>query len=468
MVSGTFAPEFLALPEEVLTTTMIHHQHYFPVVSPDGTADAGVPGRHQHGGGQAPTTIAKNAERVLTARLRDARFFFEADRETEPGEPGARAGLHPVSQAHRQLPAPRRDASAELAGVDRGRGCSACRRARALAAPAGLLAKTDLTTHMVRELTELQGTMGGIYAREEGLPEQVWRAIGFHYLPVGVEADAPPSREALGERARPRGRAWRWPTSSTPWSACLRRASGRPGRATRSACGGRRTGWLRILVDLPELTGLEAPLRLPDLLARARAGLSAHAEAGVTLPAETRAERSDLGGVPRRPLRYLFQQRGFGYDEVNAIAGSSRGLADNVLDARRRLEALRAVRGSADFEALAVAFKRVKNLARELAGGPAEPLRPADDAGRGGVAVGVPRARRGHPPRGRRAATTPRRSGSRRVSGPVVDRFFVDVFVMVDDERCAGQRLTLVWRLHELLLELADISEIVPRNASTS
>ena len=49
---------------------------------------------------------------------------------------------------------------------------------------------------MVRELTELQGTMGGIYAREEGLPEAVWKAIYFHYLPVGVEADAPPSRAA--------------------------------------------------------------------------------------------------------------------------------------------------------------------------------------------------------------------------------------------------------------------------------
>ncbi len=54
---------------------------------------------------------------------------------------------------------------------------------------------------MVRELTELQGTMGGIYAREEGLPEEIWKAIYFHYLPVGVEADAPPSRQQLGSAA---------------------------------------------------------------------------------------------------------------------------------------------------------------------------------------------------------------------------------------------------------------------------
>src|SRR4029079_4845865 len=66
---------------------------------------------------------------------------------------------------------------------------------------AGRLCKTDLATDMVRELTELQGTMGGIYAREEGLPEAIWKAIYFHYLPVGVEADAPPTRQQLGAAA---------------------------------------------------------------------------------------------------------------------------------------------------------------------------------------------------------------------------------------------------------------------------
>ena len=71
--------------------------------------------------------------------------------------------------------------------------------AAAHAAPAARLAKADLTTDMVREFTELQGTMGGIYAREEGLPEEVWKAIYYHYLPIGVEADAPPSRAQLGQ-----------------------------------------------------------------------------------------------------------------------------------------------------------------------------------------------------------------------------------------------------------------------------
>src|SRR6185503_8736579 len=66
---------------------------------------------------------------------------------------------------------------------------------------AARLCKADLATDMVRELTELQGTMGGIYAREEGQPEQVWKAIYYHYLPIGVEADAPPTRSQLGNAA---------------------------------------------------------------------------------------------------------------------------------------------------------------------------------------------------------------------------------------------------------------------------
>ena len=66
---------------------------------------------------------------------------------------------------------------------------------------AGRLCKADLATDMVRELTELQGTMGGIYAREDGRPEEVWKAIYFHYLPVGVEATAPPTKEQLGKAA---------------------------------------------------------------------------------------------------------------------------------------------------------------------------------------------------------------------------------------------------------------------------
>ena len=110
---------------------------------------------------------------------------------------------------------------------------------------------------MVREFTELQGTMGGIYAGEEGLPEAVWKAIYFHYLPVGVEADAPPSREAARRRrvdvgggvARRQARHARRPVRG-------RREADRIARSVRPAPAAH--GVLRVLVDLPELTGLDA------------------------------------------------------------------------------------------------------------------------------------------------------------------------------------------------------------------
>ncbi len=143
--------------------------------------------------------------------------------------------------------------------------------------------------------------------------------------------------------------------------------------------------------------------------------------------------------------------------------GSRRGFVAAPHDARLRLEALQRVRASADFEALAVAFKRVKNLSRELKAGPVETPRPADRAGRGRAARRVPR-----PAASRSGRRRPRRDyvEAFRLASlfrPAVDRFFTDVFVMVDDAALRDQRLTLLWRLHDLILDLADISEIVPQ-----
>ena len=115
---------------------------------------------------------------------------------------------------------------------------SASRPSADAAATAARLAKADLTTDMVFEFTELQGTMGGIYAREEGLPEQVWKAIYYQYLPIGVEADAPPSREQLGDGRGRRGRRCRWPTSST--RSCRSRAPARRATGSRDPFGLRR------------------------------------------------------------------------------------------------------------------------------------------------------------------------------------------------------------------------------------
>ena len=198
-------PRFLELPHEVLTTTLVHHQHYFPVVTDKGElkeAFLAVVNTQP----SDERLIAKNAERVVTARLRDAKFFWDADRKTkleDRARPAAHRGLpqEAAEQLSRQGGAASRSSRA---GSRRRLSVSLRRSGRTAdaAATAARLAKADLVTDMVFEFPELQGTMGGVYAREEGLPEQVWKAIYYQYLPQGVEADAPPLARSIWVPAR--------------------------------------------------------------------------------------------------------------------------------------------------------------------------------------------------------------------------------------------------------------------------
>jgi glycyl-tRNA synthetase beta chain len=453
VVAGAFGAEFLQLPEEVLTTTMIHHQHFFPVVNDQGRllpAFLAVVNTEP----DDARSISRNLERALVARLRDARFFWDADCRTS-----LEAHLPRLDTVlfHKRV-------SSYRAKAERLEALAGWLAAEVLASPgvadyarqAGRLAKADLATDMVRELTELQGTMGGIYARQQGLPEEVWRAIYHHYLPLGIEPSAPPSRADLGKAA-------------VTWAAvsiadkidtvvALFAAGERP-TGTRDPFGLRRQaqGLLRTIVDLPELAGIEVPVPAERLLAEARRGVG-------PLPGPSGAPddwRDAVTSFLLDRLRYLFEQRGFAYDELNAVLGGLASVPD-PLDARRRLEALQAVRDSADFEALAIAFRRVKNLSRELQGPPTgavdrltEPAELALLAEYGQRAARIREALAGR--RYDRAFRIA--SGFR----PAVDAFFTDVFVMVEDAELRTQRLSLLRRLHELLLELADISEIVPK-----
>ncbi|MBI1872393.1 MAG: glycine--tRNA ligase subunit beta [Acidobacteria bacterium] len=453
VVAGTFAPEFLELPEEVLATTMIHHQHFFPVFSPEGRL---LPAFLAVTNTQADNsrTIARNCERVLTARLRDARFFWDADRKVPLS---ARVQRLDTVLFHKTLGTYREKAGrvAPLARWLAGEALGVA-EAAADAETAGWLAKADLTTDMVREFTELQGTMGGIYAREEGHSEPVWRTIYYHYLPTGVEQNAPPSGHDLGSAAI----VWAAVSLADKLdTVCGLFAAGERPTGTRDPFGLRRQahGILKILVDLPELTGLNWPLALNRLIDRATSRLE---------PDQRRA----LDQFLQERLRHLFDTRGYAFDEINAVlrpieSPTAADRAFTPLDTRRRLEALRQVRGSADFEALAVAFKRVKNLAKELKGGPAATLNRLTEPSE--AALVLEYETRGAEIHGA-LASGDYPQAFRIASGfrPVVDRFFTDVFVMVDDRELRAERLTLVWRLHELLLELADISEIVPRTES--
>jgi glycyl-tRNA synthetase beta chain len=449
VVAGFYDRAFLALPQEVLTTTLVHHQHYFPVVTDAGELKeaflAVVNTRPAD-----ERVIAKNAERVVTARLRDARFFWESDRKTTLESRLER--LHTLL-FHKKLgsyrdKAERVSSLAEwLAAEALGQPTEA-----AHAAKAGRLAKTDLTTDMVFEFPELQGTMGGIYAREEGLPEQVWKALYYQYLPVGVEADAPPSRKQLGDAAI----SWAAVSLADKLDTfvSLSRA-GERATGSRDPFGLRRQtqGAVRILMDLPELTGLDREVWLAPLLERA----AAHAP-DTTGPWTEDAARAALAFAVDR-VRFALEHRGFAVEVVRA---ATPGGDVSPLRARRVAEAIQAMRGSEDFQALAVLFKRVKNIAKEL----------ADDRPLDREALGEPAERAlleeldvRRPRIERAVARSDYRAAFVDIAGlrAAVDRFFTEVFVMAEDVRIRNVRLKLMAELRDLILHLADISEIIPQ-----
>ena len=230
---------------------------------------------------EKPEIIARNSERVLTARLRDARFFWDEDRKA-PLE--SRIERLATILFHKKLGSYREKAErvARAGRVDRR--ARRCGRpdAAAHAERAGRLCKADLATDMVRELTELQGTMGGIYAREEGLPEEVWKAIYYHYLPVGVEADAPPSRQQLGAAAV----TWAAVSLADKLDSVVGMfAAGERPTGSRDPLGLRRQaqGAVKILADLPELTGLDRRLALGPLLEQAGAPFGGYGDAAAPL-----------------------------------------------------------------------------------------------------------------------------------------------------------------------------------------
>jgi glycyl-tRNA synthetase beta chain len=454
VLSGHFSEEFLSLPEEVLTTTMIHHQHFFPVLNDQGRllpAFLAVLNTEP----EKPEVVSRNLERVLTARLRDARFFWDADRQ-QPLE-GFVDRLDTVL-FHRTLGSYRAKAErvsrlaswtcAEVLGRPELAGA---------ASEAGLLCKADLATDMVRELTELQGTIGGIYAREDGRPEEVWKAIYYHYLPHGVEADAPPTRAQLGNAAitwAAVSLADRLDTLVGMFSAGERPTGSRDPHGLRRAA----QGVVRTLLDLPELTGLDRGPRLGRLLDEATRAFAG--DAGDW--------RAALDAFLLDRVRYVLEQRGSDVRNVRAVTHDSVSVL-SPLFARRLLAVLPDFTETDDFKTLALVFKRVRNIARSMPDEEFDRLLPEAGAVVEGLTEPAERAlaqeilaRRGTLTFAADAGTGYREALAEAAKyGPSVATFFDDVLVMADDPRVRQARLFLMKALERQILRLADVSEIV-------
>jgi len=464
VIAGTFAIEFLELPEEVLTTTLVHHQHYFPVEGEDGKLKSAFlavintePDNER--------TIARNAERVVTARLRDARFFWDADRKTGLEERMDRLG---TLLFHKKLGSYREKAErmASLARWIAAAAFGASPETAEFAARAARSAKADLTTDMVREFTELQGVMGGIYARVEKQPEEVWKAIYFHYLPVGVESDAPPTRGQLGKAAV----TWAAVSLADKVDTVVGLfASGEKPTGSRDPFGLRRAaqGVVKILADLGALTGTPAAPALGPMLWHARSEVARQLGLGEPSP----QEKQDLWEFFMERVRHLMQARGLQYEEIQATTGDvDRIETTSPADLVDRARELAAMRKSPVFSAVAEAYKRANNIVEDARRG-----------GDGAMAWRINEDRLSEPAeralrealntvgdeihaalRLRRPADALRSIASLQ---PQVARFFSEVRVMVEDGAVREARLSLLKELRDRIHEVGDISVLAPKQA---
>ncbi len=453
VILGSFDPEFLELPEEVLVTVMRDHQKYFAIEDAAGrllphflavlNTDGDPQGIIRHG-----------HERVLRARFNDARFFWQTDQK------------HPLRERALWL-------KQVTFQKDLGSYYEKTRRVQRLCSwlsqiikqngmavrpgvvhKAALLSKTDLTTELVKEFTELQGIVGGLYARIQDLdremPDATRRAIADavydHYKPESMEDQVPRTTEAallsIGDKADSIAGMFALglqPTGSKDPFALRRQANG-------------------IVRTIAEH---ELPLSLSQLFADAR-----EAYRGTT--AEKRFSAAiDYTAAVREFFRerlefYLRDALGFKYDVVNAVLGTG---SDDVVDAVARAKAVTEVLQVPEFQAVVAASKRMRNILKQAkekglrTAGAFELLPDTADEEKALAAyveVNAPKIE---------AHRQTKEYGDAlhllSTAQEPVDRFFDKIMVMVDDERIRANRLALLQTLLKEFSTIADFSAMV-------
>jgi len=394
-ILGSFDPQYLELPSEILTTVMRHHQKYFSVEDAAGNlapnfiavmnTNADPDGLVRHGN-----------ERVLRARFNDARFFWAQDQKKKLEDRvddlknvtfQAKVGsYYDKTQRVSQL-------VTQLGGNPR----------------AALLAKTDLTTDMVKEFTDLQGVVGGLYAKAQDEPEPVWRAIYDHYKPLSMDGEIPSTAEG-----KLLSLADKWDTLVSCFAAGLAPTGSKDPFALRRAA----QGVVRIIVE---------------------------GKITFTFPGTT----PELSEFMRDRTEYYFRDvRGFSYDEVRACMAA--GWQD-LLDLEGRLKRVQAIRPTPDFEPIAASFKRIKNILKQASFYNAGPLDTA-------LLEDGPERDLYHQIRRTQGEPLESRIGPLR---PKIDLFFDKVLVNAPDTKVRLNRLTLLQNLLTEFSTIADFSEIV-------
>ena len=433
-VLGKYPREFTALPEAVRYTVLIHHQKYIPLKrTPAFIAVTNMPSDRKG-------YIRKGSERVVVARLRDAQFFWNEDLK-KPLE----SRLERLSGVlfHEKLGSYRDKVDrflplASWLAEETGQSAE-------LAERAARLAKCDLTTDMVGEFPELQGVMGGLYAREQGETEEVSEAIGSHYRPLTLEGDEDFPANATGTVL---SLADKLDSLAGMFSAGVVPTGSRDPFALRRQA----MGVVRMLLEGEQRVGLKLDVTLRQLLKEAFESVKRQLGGS----ADPKAPEL-LGEFLKDRLRYVFS-RDFRFDEISAVI-SVGALDFPVGDLKRRLAAVAELRGSADFEALSVAFKRVRNILSDEKPSAVSPETFAEEAEKELWA-----AFKAIEPRASELIAEAQYEEALRLLSrlrPQVDTFFDKVLVMAPDRQLKENRLALLHSLQTLFTRVADLSEIM-------
>jgi glycyl-tRNA synthetase beta chain len=441
VIEGSFDPSFLNLPDEILITVMRDHQKYFAV--------------EKRGGELAPNFLAvinmsKDAkglvraghERVLRARFADARFFWESDQKCRLADNLPK--LEKITYesrlgSYRDKVERMRTIARWLAeqwfnlGIVQAHVADADRAAE--------LAKCDLATEMVREFTELQGIVGGLYSRAQGESDEVADAVYDHYRPVGLDDPIPRNLT---------GCAVALADKFDSIAGCLSVGVVPTGSSDPYALRRAGLGIVKIILDK------KLPVSLPLAIHAAAKALHTNPpKKNVTHPQEAQI----LEFIHER-AKFVFREKaGYAYDEVNAVF---RAGGDDLVDVEKRLKALKAIRKSRNFEPLAVSFKRIRKIL-EKANLPAElePVNPElfQSAEEKDLHAAVRKAA-GKVSEDKRAGKF--QEALEEIAGlrKVVDTFFEKVMVMTEDEAVRNNRLALLGELLREFTTIADFSEL--------
>ena len=426
--TGQFDPAFLSVPQECLILSMKQHQKYFPLLDRHGkllpqflvvsnlkTAD--------------PQHIIHGNERVLRARLSDAKFFFEQDQKTklETRTPKLANVVY-----HNKL-------GTQLERVTRIQKLAAeiAHRLNAnadLAARAAYLCKADLLTDMVGEFPELQGLMGQYYARIDGEPEAVAQAIEAHYRPRFAGDDLPSDNVGAAVAL-----ADKLDTLVGIYGVGLIPTGDKDPFGLRRLA----LGVLRMLIEMP------LPLDLVQLLQLARAQFGAQQLAdSVAL---------DVHGFMLERLKHYLRENSFEPDEIEAVISQSPARIDLVMP---RMEAVREFKTLPEAEALASANKRIQNILKKTEAVTQAPDLAlfTEDAERALFAAVTQLA----PVVNSLVANEDYTDALRELAGvrAQVDRFFDEVMVMADEPLIRNNRLALLKALGDLMNQVADISKL--------